>query len=109
MEKEIASKIIEQGIVGIFIALMLILLFLIVKFLVLPMLAKEKKEDKDKLESNTAALLTLSASIKSLEIEVAKIPKLQEDMRRSFIIHRLASGEKWAEFRKEILEEDKLK
>jgi mannitol-specific phosphotransferase system IIBC component len=109
MEKEIASKVIEQGIVGIFIALMLIFLFLVVKFLVLPMIKKEKKEDKDKLDANTEALKKLTDSVKSLESAVNHIPKLQEDMRRSFIVHRILAGDKWSEIRKEILEEERIK
>lgn len=109
MEKEIASKVIEQGIVGIFIALMLIFLFLVAKFLVWPLIQKEKKEDKDKLEANTQALITLTETVKHLEKSVMIIPKLQEDMRRSFIVHRILAGDQWSEIRKEILEEEKIK
>ena len=75
---------------------------------------KEKKDSASEtavenltkaVQGNTTATEHLDQRIKELETVLAEIPKLKLDMRRMFAAIKIASGERWAQIRKEIMED----
>lgn len=81
-----------------------IILLLAAKF-IWDVLKSKNKESSDAIKYNTIAVKELTLAIDKMKEQLAEIPKLKTDMKRSFLAHKILAGDKWSEIRKEIMED----
>lgn len=81
-----------------------ILLLLAAKF-IWDILKSKNKESTEAIKYNTMAVKDLTCAIDKMKEQLAEIPKLKTDIKRSFLAHKIQAGDKWSEIRKEIMED----
>ncbi len=68
-------------------------------------LKSKNKEQVDAVKYNTQSVQELTCAIDKMKDQLAEIPKLKTDMKRSFTAHKIIAGEKWPVVRKEMMED----
>jgi hypothetical protein len=71
---------------------------------------RKAKEDtsEETLKYNTQAVQNLPMSLEKLKDQISALPKMQKDLKRSFVGIKIIAGNDWPRIRKEIEEEENL-
>ena len=94
----------KNSLAGIMLIMVLNILLVIAKA-VWDFMKRKVDTSENTTKQNTDAIIALTASVQALQKEIAVIPKVQTDLKRSFLALKKLAGDNWPEIKKEFEDE----